>query len=441
MGLFDFFKRKPAAPLDLPEALIDAVARRDSKALGALCEEHRDEIRRSFPTWRKVPDSVRSDPTALDRYCNGLIAVAQAFQQAGDPSLMALFLGNEADNPMLGWERDLKTAQSHIDNQRPGEAVELLRSVLDRTLGIKGTGVDHYPPRTYGMLGVAYFRAGDAARAVECTEKARTLCEQSGDQEGVAVYKANLQHIREGATVIFRGADGRTLTPEDLHGFTGRVRYEVIGNENVPPEAERLHQEARQAGERGEHERAIALLTQASELAPRWPYPVYDMAYTYLLRKDFAQALHYYRRTVELAPRGFFTAITARDTLEREAQGTLPAGTYLAYLSLEWLDPPTKASLVRQMVERHPHFAPAWKELSLLLNGDERLEAIEKGLGANPDRDTRGLLHLNKAMVLNEQGKREEAVRLLGELALDPESTLATEHLAKSSLAMLPAQR
>ena len=49
-----------------------------------------------------------------------------------------------------------------------------------------------------------------------------------------------------------------------------------------------------------------------------------------------------YRKTLELSPRGFFTAITALDTLNREQRGELPAGLYLAYLSLEWMDNPSE---------------------------------------------------------------------------------------------------
>jgi hypothetical protein len=37
--------------------------------------------------------------------------------------------------------------------------------------------------------------------------------------------------------------------------------------------------------------------------------------------------------------------------------------------------------------------------------------------------------------VLHGQRRRDEATRILGELALNPASTLATEHLAKAALA------
>jgi tetratricopeptide (TPR) repeat protein len=242
---------------------------------------------------------------------------------------------------------------------------------------------------------------------------------------------------KEDAIVIFHAPDGRTLTMADLRGLTGTFQYEILGKINVPAEAESLHKQARQSGGAGEYKKAITLLERASELAPAWPYPVYDMAFTYLLMKDDENARKHYRRTVELAPRGFFTAITALDALDREAKGELAVGTYLAYLSLEWMDDSgKKTDAVRQLAKRVPSFAPAWKEMAMQSDADaEKLAAIEKGLKANPDGETKGILLINKALILDRSGDHAGAVRLLGELALDPASTYATEHLAKVTLA------
>jgi tetratricopeptide (TPR) repeat protein len=242
---------------------------------------------------------------------------------------------------------------------------------------------------------------------------------------------------KEEAVVVFRATDGRTLTMADLRGLSGTFQYEIVGKSNVPAEAESLHKQARKAGGAGEYKKAITLLERASSLAPAWPYPVYDTAFTYLLMKDADNARKYYRKTVELAPRGFFTAITALDALDRESKGDLPAGTYLAYLSLEWMDNPgKKAEAVRQLVKRVPGFAPVWKEQAMQVESDaEKLAAIEKGLAANPDSETKGILLINKALIMDRSEDHEAAVRLLGELALDPASTNATEHLAKVTLA------
>lgn len=222
----------------------------------------------------------------------------------------------------------------------------------------------------------------------------------------------------------------------DLGGLQGTFQYEILGKSDVPAEAESLHRQARQAGSEGDYQRAITLLEQAASLAPAWPYPIYDMAFTYLLMKDAENARSYYQKTIELSPRGFFTAITALDALDREVNGDLPAGTYLAYLSLEWMDEPeSKADVVRQLTERIPNFAPAWKEQAVLAEEDTaKLAAIEKGLAASPDGETKGILLINKALIMNRSGEHEEAVQLLGDLALDPDSTYATEHLAKVTL-------
>lgn len=238
--------------------------------------------------------------------------------------------------------------------------------------------------------------------------------------------------------VIFRDAKGRELTEADLAGFTGSFRWEVVGGDNIPEKAQELHRRGREAGEKGDHDRALELLAQASKEAPKWPYPVYDSAFTYLLKGDAEKAEQSYAAVDKLAPRGFFTAKTALDCLRREKAGDLRPGTYKLYVMLEWeKDEARKKFILEQMVKRFPKFPAACKDLALLQDDKAKLEMIETGLSHAPDGETRGILLINKALTLNGQGQRDEAVRILGELALDPSSTLATEHLAKATLASL----
>ena len=161
------------------------------------------------------------------------------------------------------------------------------------------------------------------------------------------------------STVVFRDAQGRLLSPEDLQKETGSLHYEVYDGEAVPVAAKALHQQAREAGERGNYEEALVLLTRAASLAPRWPYPVYDRAYTHLLMKSFDAALADYRRTADLAPRGFFTTLTAVDTLVREQKGEFPQGLYLAYLMLEPIQDAAQAPAPRA-IRRKVSAIRAW---------------------------------------------------------------------------------
>jgi hypothetical protein len=125
-------------------------------------------------------------------------------------------------------------------------------------------------------------------------------------------------------------------------------------------EAEALHTKAREAGSSGDYAEALILLTKAAALAPDWPYPVYDRAFTRLLMEDFDGALADYEKTLTLSPRGFFTAHVAVDTLRREQQGEFPRGFYLAYTTLEHIEESQRRDILGQLVEKVPSFAPAW---------------------------------------------------------------------------------
>jgi tetratricopeptide (TPR) repeat protein len=242
-----------------------------------------------------------------------------------------------------------------------------------------------------------------------------------------------------GDRLVFQDSAGRRLTTLDLEGFTGQVDWEIRGGDPVPAAATRLHDEARAAGSHGDFERALRLLDQAHALAPRWPYPVYDAAFTYLLQGDQETAERFYAEVDRMAPRGFFTCKTTLDSLRRERAGELPEGFCRAFVTLESLDDaPRKRAILEGMVARCPAFAPAWKELAAQLEDPaDQLRAIEAGLGGNPDGETRGVLLINKALILHQRGERAAAVAILGELALDPGSTLATETLAKAALAQI----
>jgi len=241
------------------------------------------------------------------------------------------------------------------------------------------------------------------------------------------------------ARIVFRDEKGRELREADLAGLSGSFKWEVVGPETVPAKADELHGQGRNAGAAGEYDKALALFDRAHKEAPDWPYPLYDAAYTYLLKGDAEKAAEYYAAVDKMAPRGFFTAKTALDCLRREKAGDLKPGSYKLFLMLEWeKDSAKKKAVLEQMVTRSPKFPVAWKELALLQEDDDaKMKMIETGLSYTPDGETRGILLINKALTLNQKGKREEATRILGELALDPESTLGTEHLAKVTLASL----
>ncbi len=207
---------------------------------------------------------------------------------------------------------------------------------------------------------------------------------------------------------------------------------------DISDEAQRLHEEGRAAGSGGDPVRALELFHRAHQLEPDWPYPPYDMAFTYLLHEHLEEAEIWYARVDELAPRGFFTAKTSLDTIRRERRGELFDGFSKAFALLEWEPVETRRKMLRDITTRFPAFAPAWKELAMLIDDDgERLVALERGLAAAPDDETYGVLVLNKALVLGRHGARGQAARLVRELLADPRCTAGAEAMANATLASL----
>lgn len=239
--------------------------------------------------------------------------------------------------------------------------------------------------------------------------------------------------------LIFKDSLGHSLTKTDLANTTGQVNYEIMGTQTIDPKAQTLHKEARELGQAGKYDLSITKLEEAIKIQPTWAYPTYDLAYTYLLKGDFDNALKFYKKTDELEPKGFFTAKTAFYTLEGEKAGIFPKGLYGTYMQIEWTDDNIKKlKIAKKITQNVPKFAPAWKELANLLDDkNERLNAIEQGLSNNPDAETKGILLINKAVILDNEGKKEDAKQLLGNLIFSADVTTGNLELAKFTLKSL----
>jgi tetratricopeptide (TPR) repeat protein len=247
--------------------------------------------------------------------------------------------------------------------------------------------------------------------------------------------KENSSETKSNVNIEFTDDKGNKISKAELENSTGTFNYEIYGIDNVSELAKSLHNQARQFGQTGDYKNAIEKLKQANKEAPSWAYPLYDLAYTYLLQDDYENALKYYQLTDKVAPKGFYTSKTALHTLEREKTGDLQKGLYKSYLSLEWIDNQTKKKqMIKLLVDKFPTFAPAWKDYSSLLENKERLNAIEKGLEQNPDIETKGMLLINKALVINENGDFKSASKILTNIILDSNSTFGNIEMGKFAL-------
>jgi tetratricopeptide (TPR) repeat protein len=448
MGITDWFHRRATSsqPVDLLAALIDAAERDDARRLMDLINENSARIKAEFKAWTKVQEPIRGDPAALGHYANTLITVAALFERSGDPSLRDLLEGRGRDNPLSEWANALERTDRLVNDGKAAEAIPILRASLDQIRSASGTGVTHYYPRTLGRLGLALSQVGDKDEAIRLTREARDFCRRSGDAEGVRTYALNLEAM--GAPdvaialsdsrfhVVFLDADGRILPLDEVSVARGTIRFEVRGGK-TDPEAKRLHEEGRAAGAQGDHDAAITLFNRAARVDPTWPYPVYDRAFAHLIKQNFEAALADYRKVLELSPDGFFVAAVAVDLLTREASGEFPTGLYHAFAMLEHIPADQQREIVEQLVQKFPSHAPAWKLLlNFIADPTAKLTAIERGLGARPDRDTHGALLIRKALTLHELGQTESALELLASLA-ESRNSLATQAGATVAAALV----
>lgn len=250
-------------------------------------------------------------------------------------------------------------------------------------------------------------------------------------------------HQADADEIVFRDKSGRVITREELKNFTGKVNWQIVGEGSVPGLAKQLHEAGRSAGQRGDYKVAQENFEKAAKLAPGWPYPKYDAAFTWLLQKDAARAYQLYREVDAMAPRGFFTVKTAVHVLGREREGKYPQGTYLKFLSLEWTDSAgERKRIAQELAKQLPQASLSWYRLAKLEDDPaKKLAMIEKGLAGDGDVGTLGSLKLDKAIVLANTGRDKEAIAILGPLALDPTSPPDVEAFSRMLLAQVIGQR
>lgn len=234
-------------------------------------------------------------------------------------------------------------------------------------------------------------------------------------------------------TPIYTAEDGRTLTLDNLSDTKSEASKNTA---NIKEEAIEHFNEGVELGRKNELKAALSKFSAATAQEPKWPYPIYQRAFTLLLLGETDKALSCYRKVDELEPRGFYNSKHALSVVEREAAGEYPTGLYLHYVGHEWLkSDDEKRALMEEITEIAPDFAAAYLTLAGLESEHKaRRKLIEFGLKQNPDQETRGMLLLNKAAIHNLDNDKATTIGILGELILDATSTANVVAIAKAIL-------
>jgi anti-anti-sigma regulatory factor len=189
------FRKTDLTDNQFRDTLFELVAKHKTDTLKTFIGEHHARLQTLFPTWKVVPPEIRDVAERTKWWVEGMIGIASASAELGDRSFFALLQGHPRDNTLILWREALVAGQAAVDRGNHAEAIRILEDALKFGDGIIGTALDAYMPKHYGLLGHAYFLAGNLESARTHTIKARNYCERMNDREGVAIYTSNLARI------------------------------------------------------------------------------------------------------------------------------------------------------------------------------------------------------------------------------------------------------
>ncbi len=180
------------SPGDLLRKLEGSVIQGDVRLLITLCRKHQGMILSHFSSWQKVPDSIRSNPSAMQSYFNTLVAIAGVFERELKlPELMESLTGTEDSNPLLFVQSQFRNGGRLKSEARYAEAERLYQKAEQRLSNVQGN-IGTLFGQIQGELGVCRLQQRDSAGARVHFERALADCELHNDSEGVHAYLGNL---------------------------------------------------------------------------------------------------------------------------------------------------------------------------------------------------------------------------------------------------------
>jgi len=458
MGLFDrIFGPKPrtfSTPDQLRDALLEAAISGNPKALPKLLETHRAEIDRHCEEWVKPPESIRQDPAAIDRYVNGLIAVAIALGNGGRPRLLEKLTGGGPEgNPFKKWEEAFNGARVRMSEGDFDGARTMLENGLLDTRNLMGSGVERYRSISFGMISQCRFHVGQMDPALTAARNALEICEKIGDVEGIHAYLQTLLEVRRyqgdaggSAALLDRLAElsGRMKRPEEARRWARlavivrggeplcrivvRIEDRVYEEDEAPSapdrkivfefrrnrlslgRSDRLVEAGKDAGSKGDSERALAFFREAAAADPYDPDSHYQAGTALMILGLPDEAVEELEATEERAP-GWFQCRSDLWLARQIEQGLLPPAIHELLRALQ--DSPAtskqKLELVGPALSKFPELAPLHHQQGLALRDsgqDARaLDALRKGLSfaAEPDLRTRLMVDLAAGLDAGEE--------------------------------------
>ncbi len=182
-----------ASPLH--QALYTAIKANDANTFNNLVRHNFAKIVKEFNSWTKVPAETRADQNATSQYVQSLLAIAQAFEAAGEPALIEQLVGPDETNPIVQWNHRFSHAKALSESGKYADSNSQLKKILAEMEGAIGTAVVNLRPKVLGGLGFNALHERNYSVALDYIAQAYSACLISKDEEGLVAYYDNLMSL------------------------------------------------------------------------------------------------------------------------------------------------------------------------------------------------------------------------------------------------------
>jgi|HubBroStandDraft_6_1064221.scaffolds.fasta_scaffold24301_2 tetratricopeptide (TPR) repeat protein len=435
------FKPEPKRPLagpDLQDYLVKTAASGSPRKLLAVCRLYKDDVIASLEAMGKLPEPIRFDPDAANRYVQSMIAVAQCLaNDCQAPALWNKLIGTPDSNPLLKWNQWVEAMPQRTEQLDYDTLIAEAEDFVSRSQSWQGEGARREQAIVQGTLGKLLFESGRVRDSIAPFDEALKACLEINDVEGQYAYLNALMEVhrylgdktqavhfveqlfeitpKDGKSdkrlqaqirILRRGEplcrvvcirDGKQLELEEIsHGVDGEYQFQFQRNRPALSAATTLVSQGNALGSSGRLADALEKYQQAQEIDEHDPDPVYQMGVCLLDLGAYAQAREAFVQVERLAP-GWFRCRSDRWLADGLDTGTITDTEYhlLRILDDSQLPREEAMQIARKAIDDFPAFAPFYLALGdLERNQGNRTKAIElyrRGLElvGEPDLESR----------------------------------------------------
>ncbi|GLR85282.1 hypothetical protein [Bradyrhizobium iriomotense] len=183
-------------PTQLRTALFGAVLTKNMDQLERLSAAYFRDIITNFSAWQNVPVELRDSEIAMQNWGRCLLTVAETLEGQGHPEAMQMLIGDSSDEEV--WrtlELGLSQAEAFHTTGQFREELSVLSELVASFSRAPGSWNERIRAKLFASIATAHLELGELDDAYRSTRRALDECVNSGDSEGIEVYRKNLEFI------------------------------------------------------------------------------------------------------------------------------------------------------------------------------------------------------------------------------------------------------